>query len=136
VEINNSRYLSLSLLRSLRLTKDRKEVRVEKNHSSYREARAQAWARGQSFGPWVQGLPEDECRLIEKRRDEIIAEDALRVVRETAEASGVDEESVKVLFAVAAYTVKTGVEVKLPDEVLTDEQFDAIKAALGVPQDV
>ena len=39
-----------------------------------REARAQAWANGQSLGPWLHGLPREECLRIEQRRDEILRE--------------------------------------------------------------
>jgi hypothetical protein len=41
-----------------------------------REARAQAWAAGQSFGPWVHGVDHEECLRIEARRAEILGEEA------------------------------------------------------------
>ena len=54
-----------------------------------REARAWAWANGQSAGPWAHGLPDDECRRIEARREAILAERAdrprLRLVKGGAE---------------------------------------------------
>ena len=46
---------------------------MKPNDLRLRAARAQAWACGQSFGPWGQGIDEAECRSIEHRRDEILA---------------------------------------------------------------
>jgi hypothetical protein len=34
-----------------------------------RWARASSWARGDSVGPWIQGVAEEECREIERIRD-------------------------------------------------------------------
>ena len=45
------------------------------DNDQLRDARARAWVEGRSAGPWVQGLPEEECRSIEQRRDEMVFEE-------------------------------------------------------------
>jgi hypothetical protein len=46
---------------------------IEVMNEELRWARAAAWARSQSLGPWGRGLDERECRRIEALRDCIVA---------------------------------------------------------------